>query len=490
MGPEVKEGTLFVGASGVGMGLVYDWNPGIKPVVSWHPSPASLEKARQAPVSNVPIGHMQAQHLRGFRNLAAEGLDYSRLLMGSWDIPGRCDIRAMTYIINAHLRRHETYRSWFEFTDSNDIVRHTIADPADIEFVPVKHGKMTPTELHNLMLATPDPLQWNCFSFGVVQHSDHFTFYVTVDHIHTDPTMLGLMFIEFHSMYGSLVAGAPPMTLPPPGSFDDYCVRHHEYTSSLTLDSPEVRRWIDFSECNDGSLPTFPLPLGDTSVACGGDMIVERLMDARHTAQFEAACMAEGARFSGGLFTAVALAHHNLTGAETYYGLTPVDKRSTPAEYLTTGWFTGVVPFTVPISSFGDMVRAAQNSFDSNADLARVPFDRVVELAPWLKKPGQELTMLNYMDAGLPPLSSIMSSHLGSVNAWGYCDGRTPAHVYMSVGRLFDETSLAVFFPNNPVARESAIRHVEAVKAACHRIARGLDGRAPIHHNVTLKSTA
>ena len=62
--------------------------------MSWHPSPASLEKARQAPVSAVPASYMQAQHLRGFCEFAARGLDYSRLSCGSWDRPGRCDIRA------------------------------------------------------------------------------------------------------------------------------------------------------------------------------------------------------------------------------------------------------------------------------------------------------------------------------------------------------------------------------------------------------------
>ncbi len=82
----------------------------------------------------------------------------------------------MTYVINAHLRRHDTYRSWFEFTDADHIVRHTIADPADIEFVPIKHGEMTPAEWRDHILATPDPLQWDCFSFGVIQRADHFTF--------------------------------------------------------------------------------------------------------------------------------------------------------------------------------------------------------------------------------------------------------------------------------------------------------------------------
>ena len=36
--------------------------------------------------------------------------------------------------------------------------------------------------------------------------------------------------------------------------------------AALTLDSPEVRRWIEFAEDNGGSLPDFPLPLGDLSI--------------------------------------------------------------------------------------------------------------------------------------------------------------------------------------------------------------------------------
>jgi condensation domain-containing protein len=474
---------VFVGAGSVKVGTIYDWVPGSGSVVSWQPSPASLAKARQAPISGVPASYMQAQHLRGFCEFGARGLDYSRLVIGSWDRPGRCDIRALTYVINAHLRRHDTYRSWFEYNNIESIVRHTIADPADIEFVPTVHGEMNPTEWQSHILATPSPLNWDCFSFGVIQRADHFTFYVVVDHLHTDPTLLGLLYMEIYLMYGALVGGAAPISLPPAGSYEDYCVRHRQFTSALTLDSPQVRKWVEFAENNGGTLPDFPLPLGDPSVSCGGDVMVEQLMDRRQTARFESACVAAGARFSGGLFAAAALAQYQLTGAETYYGLTPTDKRSTPAEFMTTGWFTGVIPFTVFVepASFGKTARTAQASFDSNADLAHVPFDRVLELAPWLRRPGPDFTMLNYMDGGLPPLSAVVASHLDGANAGTYGDGRAPAHLYMSVGRLFDEASMAVFFPNNPVARESVTRYVEAVKSVCVRVAEGREAVAPLH---------
>ncbi|MEZ0366474.1 condensation domain-containing protein [Mycobacterium sp. pUA109] len=469
------------------MGTVYDWAPGSGSVVSWHASPASLAKARQAPVSAVPVGYMQSQHLRGFREFADRGLDYSRLVMGRWDRPGRCDIRAMSYVINSHLRRHDTYRSWFECQDSGNIVRRTIADPADIKFVPTKHGEMTPTEWHDLILGTPDPLQWDCFSFGIIQHADYFTVYVVVDHLHTDPMLLALLYMEIFVNYGALTAGAAPASLPPAGSYDEYCIRQHQRTSALTSDSPQVRKWIEFAENNGGTLPDFPLPLGDYSVPCGGDIVSDNLMDKEQTARFEAICTQAGARFSGGLFACAALAQYELTGADTYYGLTPFDQRKSPTDYMTTGWFTGIVPFTVPVDpmSFAATARAAQESFDANRDLALVPFDRVLELAPWLRRPGPNFAMLNYMDAGLPPLSAVVASQLDGANAATYCDGRTPAHVYMSVGRLFDEASMAVSFPNNPVARESAIRYLETMKSVCGRVAEGQAATTP-QRNVVL----
>jgi hypothetical protein len=34
---------------------------------------------------------------------------------------------------------------------------------------------------------------------------------------------------------------------------------------------------------------------------------------------------------------------------------------------------------------------------------------------------------------------------------------------------------MAVFFPDNPIARESVIRYVDAVKSVCVRVAEGRD---------------
>jgi hypothetical protein len=469
-------------AQGLFVGTVYDWAPEPGRVVSWEASAVSLEKARQAPISDVPLGAMQEAHLRGFSRYAARGLDYARLVIGSGDEPGRCDVRAMGYVINAHLRRHKTYHSWFEYEDAEHVVRHTIADPADIEFVPSRHDAMTPSEWQQFVLSTPDPANWNCFRFGIIQRADHFTFFAIVDHLHCDPTIISGLYTEIVMNYRALVRGAALVQLPPPASHDDFCMREKQHVANLTVDSPEVRKWIDFAEHNGGTLPDFPLPLGDLSVATGGDLVVEQLMDKEQTAEFESLCMQAGARFSGGVFACVALAQCELTGATTYYGLTPTDKRRSLAEFATMGWFTGVVPFTVPVNptSFDDTARAAQVSFDSNLDLANVSFNDVLKLAPWLRQWGPNCTMVNYMDAGLPPFSATVTSHMRDANVRIYCDPRDPAHLYISIIRLFDEVSIWVNFQNNPTARDSVTKYLRAIKSVLRRVADGRHAAAAL----------
>jgi len=456
-------------------GSIHDWDPDPGSVVSWQPSSKALEKARQSPASALPPSYMQAEHIRGYWEHADRGLDMARLCVFSWDIPGQCDIRAMTYVINAHLRRHDTYRNWFEYTDEGRILRRTIPKPSDIEFVPTELGQITAKEWRRQVLTTPHPSQWDCFRFMLIQRPDHFTFTVVIDHVYVDAMFIGVAFTELHLMYAALVGGRAPLRLAEVGSYHDYCARQHEYTSALSTDSPEVRRWIEFFENNGGTLPRCSVPLGDGSGS--SDLISAELMDEQQTADFESACLAAGARFSGGVFACAALAEYEMTGADTYYGLIATDTRSDPSEYATTGWFTGFIPLTVPVvpSSFADTARAAQQSFDSGKDSANVPFGRVLELASWLRRPDRRVPLLFYLDAGVPPLSAIVNSHLDDANARLYHDGGVPAQFDIRVNRLEKQTQVVVLFPNNPVARESVMRYVALLKSVYTRVAGGCD---------------
>lgn len=457
----------------VAFGSINDSAPIPGPVVSWQPSPASLAKAQGAPISAVPVSIQQEGQLIHFRHSAGRSLEIPRrLLIPCWDIAGQCDIDAMTYVLNAHLRRHDTYHSWFEFTDNDRIVRHTISDPVDIELVPTAHGEMTPDQWRSHILDTPNPDQWACFRFMIIQRADHFTFYACVDHLYVDAMFFGVALTEIHTMYTALVNGEGPTRLPAAGSYEDYCVRQRAHLSAITLESPELRQWIEFAENNGGTLPEFPLPLGEMSST--PDFMGAQLLDERQTAGFESACIAAGARFSGGVFACAALAQYELTGAETYYGITSGATRRTAEDFMTTGPFGGDIPVIVPVtaSSFGDTVRAAQASLDSGHDLADVPFGYAVMLAaPRLKQPHGFAPMQFYFDVGCPPFAGLFSPQVRGLNFRAYTWHGFGGEFAIRVFRLEAETQVMVQFPDNPVARDSVTRYMAALKSVYTRVA-------------------
>lgn len=461
------------------IGTINQWSFRPGTVISWHPTDAAREKARQAPVSSVPVSYMQAQHLRNYHERTSAGLDFSRLILAGCEVPGHCDIDIMDRALNAYLRRHDTYRSWFECTDTGDLVRHTLADPTDIEFAPVNHGQMDADEIRRHVISTPNPLEWGCFSFGIVQSDDQFTFYASIDHVHGDATLIGITMLESHAMYQSLTAGNGPLALPETGSYDDFCVQQRDFTAQLTEDSPQVRAWIDFAENNGGGFPEFPLPLGNPRKPSDSDMVTLQLMDPEQTAQFESACDGAGARFIGGLFACMALVEHEFTGALTYYGLTPRDTRRTSENFMTQGWFTGLVPITIPIAaaSFGDAAWAAQNSFDSGLDMAKVPFYRVLELAPWLNWPRPNFPVSNFLHGDAAPLNAVLAAaDMGYADNIGiYSDGRYSYQLTIYIFRYGQGTSMAVMFPDNPVAQKSVARYLQAMKSVCTRVAESGD---------------
>jgi hypothetical protein len=457
------------------VGALDEWslNPGS--VISWHPTAAAREKVRHAPVSSIPVSYMQGQHLRNYCERTAAGLSFSRQIIASCEVAGQCDISAMDHAVNAYLRRHDTFRSWFEHAGDGEFIRHAIDDPADIEFVPIDHGHMTVDEIRAHVVDIPSPLEWGCFTFGIVQNESHFTFFAAMDHVHGDATLIGTTMMEANGMYSALSGGGHALTLPDAGSYDDFCVRERENTAALTLDSPGVRAWLDFAENNGDGFPEFPLPLGNPHESTSSGMTSEVLMDTAQTERFESACAAAGARFVGGLFACLGLVEHEFTGALTYYGLTPRDSRTASDNFMTQGWFTGLIPITVPIAatSFSDAAWAAQASFDSGLDMSRVPYYRVLELAPWLNWPRPNFPVSNFLHGGAAPLNAVLAAaDMGLANNIGiYPDGRYSYQLTIYIFRYGQGTVMAIMHPDNPVAQKSVTRYMQAMKSVSVRVA-------------------
>jgi hypothetical protein len=93
--------------------------------------------------------------------------------------------------------------------------------------------------------------------------------------------------------------------------------------------------------------------------------------------------------------------------------------------------------------------------------------------------PQGRVPLLFHLDASSPPLSTIVKSEWGGSNIKIHHDGGVPARFDLRVNRYEKETHAMVFFPDNPVARESVMRYLETLKSIYLRVAEGRGG-APL----------
>ncbi|MGI9163885.1 MAG: condensation domain-containing protein, partial [Mycobacterium sp.] len=223
-----------------------NWTPGRGIVTEWRASPATRELAAAAPIDPLPPTFQQRQHLWSAHNARKLRRESARLILTSWNVLGWCDVAAMTEAINAHVRRHDTYHSAFDVTDAGDVIRRTIDRPELIDFVPAVLGLMEQEEIRDHALtATPDTLEWDCFTFGVIQKENYFTVYSDVDHLHTDGTSSLVIYRDITRDYQALTVGSGGEE-PEPPAYRDFTEQQHDEIDTLTRDSRPVRDWVDF----------------------------------------------------------------------------------------------------------------------------------------------------------------------------------------------------------------------------------------------------
>ena len=451
----------------VAIGAIKTWQPGRGPVIAWTASPASREAMARAAHDPLPPTFQQAQHLLTAHRARTTGRSAPRLIMAAWDVDGWCDVAAMTEAINTHLRRHDTYHSAFDVTgdaaaDDATITRRTV-DPACIDFVPSALGFMDEEEIRaHALSTTPGTLEWDCFSFGVIQKSDHFTVFANIDHLHTDGSSAILVYRDIHQSYQAQVGAASDL-LPQTAAYRDFTARQHLKVDTLTPDSRPIKDWVDFARDTDGDWPSFPLTLGDTPANGAGAAISVELLDAAETEAFNDACHAAGARFSGGVMACAALADHEFTGTEIFHTFTPSDTRTGPEQAQCAGWYASVFPVSMSIEDgdFAQIARAAQKSFDANKHLSAVPFRRVLDLAPAevlgvtpASRPSMMVSLFDFRK-----LTDANANRLGL-----YIDDLSHGDLNMWVTRNADQTTVMVSFPDTAEARHSVHVYLQVLR--------------------------
>ncbi|OZC88323.1 acyltransferase [Rhodococcus sp. 06-418-1B] len=445
----------------VSFGLIGDWKPQPGLVTTWTATPESRARVHAAPPHPTPASHIQEEYLKSAYRNRDSGFRFSRLCLVTFDIFEPLDPAAMDSAINGFVRRHDTFSTWF-VTDDTGVVRHQ-ASADDIELAPTEHGRFDDEEALRVHVqnTTPGPTSWDCFSFGVIDRGDGFTVYAAVDPLDTDGISQALTFFELRSLYTDAVAGTLDVQ-PCLGSYLEYCARERTASGELTLDSPEVRQWVELVKANGGDLPSFALPLGELEKYTRSEVATQPLFDRAEGEAFDEACARFGAKFIGGLFAAAAITEYELAGHLTYLGLTPKSTRSMPAEFGAIGWFSSLVPVQFPVSgtqTFSHLAGVAQRAFDAGKALSDVSYHRVLELVTpdtgIRTRPGWSAPMISYVDVRTLPGADIVSS----VNGGLFGNQGSSDEVYMWINRFQNETGTTFMYPGTDIARDSVARY-------------------------------
>jgi len=452
-----------------------EWSGPDAALTLWRPSAASMNSALNAPASPVPPSFEQEQHLRAFRAAEHQNEEMARLLIIVWEEPGTCDIRTMSHVVTAHLRRHDTYHSRFEARDDG-ITRHVLATPADIQMEPEALGVVSAAAWQQQVIDTPSPFAWDCFRFGILQRADGFTFFASIDHLHADATVIAFLLEEIHTAYHALLDGETPPCSAPPGRYLDYCTSQRQRTARVTLGDPDVAAWIDFLDRNGGRMPPFPLPLGIFDDRCLAEHVRMEFLDAAGVAAFESSCQLAGARVIGGLLACAALTERELAGAARYSVVSPVTTRRTTEAVRTTGWCMGIVPIDFDLSgrSFPELAVAAQSIFDERLNLCHVPIEHAFNLAadqPNIRSVATGGVMLSYLDTSLSPLRAHITGDWQQLDGKIYINTGIVAQVAIWFFRTHRGLALTISYPANEVARGSMQRYIEVLKHMCRKVA-------------------
>ena len=439
--------------------FIRDYRPVPGAMVEFRPTPATLEAATTAPVNSGPMSYVQENHLRRIRAHQRAGRPRSPWLGFAFDLPGRLDTRAMAAALDIWVDRHRSLLSWFSADATGALHRHSVGSvtmtPVDVE---------TPDDIAEHLGRRfdegTDPFQWPPFVVVAILRAESSTIHYAVDHTHTDGVSLMMVFSELRAIYRAVTTGTE-LTLPDAGSPVEAAAVERERAAELTLDSPELREWLDIWEPD--RQPSFPLDVGVRPGRLYPSAVLHLdVFDPDEADRFSRMCKAHGAGFTAGWLTALAITNHQLTGQSRYTALTVVNARHEPRWQLTQGWFINLVPvaFDVTGQAFEAVLADAQHAFDRARRLAKVPIWRVAELLPRADPQRGSVeavpASVSYLDFRHAPDAEEWTT----ANLTGLAGPNPIGDVSLWLNRQVGVTEIQTLYPDTGVAREPVERYV------------------------------
>lgn len=254
----------------------------------------------------------------------------------------------------AVIGRHGTLRSAFSYDESGELALHEI-DIVGGEWLehPVGDDQLTRDVLRGVFDAACSPFERPSHRVCVVVPDDpdpldpRPTAVIGSDHAHVD--MWSLLVLVRDMM--TELSGGPDAELVPAASFAE----HSELLERMPPAPVDVqRRWSDILAIEAGTMPTFPLPLGDVSAPRSEIVEVRDVLSAAESRAFEGHATERGVRMTALALSVLAEATAQMSGAPLR-AVFPVHSRNEPRWHDSVGWFitNSVIHFheTDPLAS-------------------------------------------------------------------------------------------------------------------------------------------
>ncbi|MDY6809936.1 MAG: condensation domain-containing protein [Actinomycetota bacterium] len=321
-----------------------------------------------------------------------------------FEISGVLDQDAMARTLLAWTARHEAFHTTVTMDSAGDNTFRPVRRTCTPEMLAMRrshHGHIDRKDIVSHLVDTFDsrisPLGWpHCAVMTVSDtgdepgRQDRFHVVFAADHTVMDAYSLLLSINELQLIYESEVA-RQPVTAPAVGSHVDFSSGNRRAGEQLDGDHSAVAQWRTFLAASADRFPQLGMPLAETLSAVDASKPIDQLQSgwadvvatADEVAALDSACRAVGHSVQTAIVTALAIAHHELTGNPRFRAVMPMHTRHEPRFMESVGWYVGLGPLDVDLSTsttISEALEAAATGTRTAKKLSRLPFPRIAHL--------------------------------------------------------------------------------------------------------------
>ena len=304
-----------------------------------------------------------------------------------------------------------------------------------------------------------------------------FTVIFAADHAVMDTYTQLFTIAELRELYAAAVDKREP-TLPPAGSYVDFCAGERAVTESASARERAVEEWKEFLTTSaDGHLapPVFPLPIrsgAEAESATPADQhraqhsISQWLLNEKDISELGKRAKANGGSTKSALLTALKLALTELSPVSSARYIMPMHTRHEPKYMLSAGWFVGLMPVDDPLNgassfteAFSDTVQATKR----HRDLSVYPYAAVSD-ALHINEPPR--FVISYVDTRFVPGAGTWGDHDRVLRSSVMSDD----DIYIWLNRTGEGLNVSMRYPNNAQAEESIAAFLSRFAAIIHSV--------------------